>query len=166
MARVVLAPIMTLAVAALLAGCGGSPATQAEIAAQVSAAREPAEVRAGNLLLRASIAPTVDMGSTVAQRYGITPGPRTVLLLVSLHRVDGTDEVPIVTTPSAGVRDLRGVRSQVALREVRYDDFIEYVGEVRVTPPDTLSFDISADLGSDKTIELRFNRDVFPPGRR
>lgn len=148
----------------LLAACGGTPATQDEIADQVRASREPAEVQVGDLLVRASIAPTASLGGPIAARYGVTPSPRTVMLLVGVRRVEGTDEVSLPATLVAHVRDLRGVRTPITLHEVRSDGFIDYVGEVRIAPPDTLSFEIVAEH-EGTPVELRFSRDVFPPQR-
>lgn len=148
---------------ALLAACGGTPATQQEIAAQVNAAREPAEARAGDVLVRASIAPAASLGAAIAARYGVERDARNVLLLVGVRRIDGADEAPIPATLTATVRDLRGVPRPVALREVRADGFIDYVADVRVHPPDTLAFEIVVDAGDGVRVPLRFSRDVFPP---
>ena len=149
----------------LLAACGGTPATQEEIAAQMNAAREPAEARVGDVLVRASIAPSASLGDAIARRYGIERDPRTVLLLVGVRRIEGNAEASLPATLTARVRDLRGVRSRIALREIRSDGFIDYAGEVRVAPPDTLSFEIEAQLEDGTVLPLRFNRDVFPPTR-
>lgn len=147
----------------LFAGCGGRPATEQEIAAQLNAAREPAQAQVGDLLLRASISPTSSLSETIASRYGVARSPRTVLLLVGVRRVDGTTETSVPATLDAGFRDLRGVQRAIALREVRSDGFIDYVGEVRVSPPDTLTFDITADAGDDGGVRLEFSREVFRP---
>lgn len=149
--------------ALLLAACGGRPASQDEIAAQMNAAREPAEVQVGDLRLQASIAPTASLNDAIAARYGVQRDPRNVLLLVGVRRVDGNAETPLSAVLEAGARDLRGVRRQVEMREVRSDGFIDYVGEVRVAPPDTLTFDIIADAGEAGMARLEFTREVFRP---
>ncbi|WP_165967341.1 DUF4426 domain-containing protein [Luteimonas aestuarii] len=156
--------LLTAATATLLlAACGGRPASQDEIAAQMNAAREPAEVQSGDLRLQASIAPTSSLNDAIAARYGVQRNARTVLLLVGARRVDGNVEASLPATLQVGVRDLRGVRRPVGMREVRSDGFIDYVGEVRVAPPDTLTFDILADAGEAGAARLEFTREVFRP---
>jgi hypothetical protein len=153
--------IMLLALAS--PGCGGRAVPQDERAAQANAAREPAEAQVGALRLRASIAPTASLGEAIATRYGVARDPRSVLLLVGARRVDGGDEVPLPASLDVGVRDLRGVRRAVPMREVRSDGFIDYVGEIRVAPPDTLSFDVSADAGEAGVARLEFTREIYRP---
>src|SRR5690606_11547942 len=103
----------------LLAACGGTARNPDDIAAQVQAAREPAEARAGDLLLRASIAPTSALGDAIAQRYGVSANPHSILLLVGARRIEGGSEVPIPAHLRVVARDLRGVRTTVPLHEVR-----------------------------------------------
>lgn len=161
--RPVLATLAALAMPVLLAACGARPASQEELAAQLGAARAPAEARAGDLVVRASIAPTASLGDAIAARYGVSRNPRTVLLLVGVRREDGNGETSLPAVLEAGVRDLRGARRPVELREVRSEGFIDYVGEVQVAPPDTLSFDIVADAGDAGMARLAFSREVFRP---
>ncbi len=154
-----------LVIACLLAACGGQRTTADEAADQLNASREPAEAQAGDVLVRASIAPTASLSESIASRYGVARNPRTVLLLVGVRRVDGAEETSLPATLTVGARDLRGVRRVVELREIRVDGFIDYVGEVRTTPPDTLTFDVLAETDDGRQVELRFNRDVFAPSR-
>lgn len=161
-------PVTCLLLACLMTACGGTASTAEEIAEQVNAAREPAETQTGDLLLRASIAPTAALGEAITSRYGVQSDPRTVLLLAGVRRidgVDGVDEVSVPATLSATARDLRGVCQTIAMNEVRLDGFIDHVGEVRITPPDTLGFEIVATTADGSTLELRFNREVFPAQR-
>lgn len=154
-----------LLLACLTSACGGTASTAEEIAEQVNAAREPAEAQVGDILVRASIAPTAALGEAITSRYGLEPNPRTVLLLVGVRRVEGVDEVSVPATLVATVRDLRGVRHDVTLKELRIDGFIDYVGEIRIAPPDTLGFGITATTDDGITVDLRFSRDVFPARR-
>lgn len=154
-----------LVIVSLLAGCGGQRTTADEIADQLTASREPAEAQVGDVLVRASISPTASLSESIASRYGVARSPRTVLLLVGVRRIDGTEEMSLPATLTVGARDLRGVRRMIDLREIRVDGFIDYVGEVRTSPPDTLTFDVVAETDDGRQVELRFNRDVFPPSR-
>ena len=153
---------IAMLVLGLLAACGGTPMPAEERARHVQAAREPAEVQAGDLRIRASIAPTAALSGIVARQYGVRPDPDTVLLLVGVRRVEGADEIPLPASVTATVRDLRGVQQAVALREVRSEGFIDYAGDVRIAPPDTLTFDIAVETPGGDASTLRFSRDVFP----
>lgn len=152
-----------IVIVTLLAACGGTPMSAEERARHVQAAREPAERQVGDLRIRASIAPTAALNEVVANQYGVRPDPHTVLLLVGVRRVEGADEVSLPAGVIATVRDLRGVQRPVALREVRNEGFIDYAGDVRIAPPDTLTFDIAVDVDGSTAATLRFSRDVFPP---
>lgn len=155
--------LLAAAAAMLVGACGGRPASQAEMAAQMQAAREPAEVQVGALRLQAGIAPSASLSDAIALRYGVQRNPRTVLLLIGVRQAQGDAEISLPSTLDVGVRDLRGVRRSVDLREVRNEEFIDYVGEVRVAPPDTLTFAIVANAGEAGTARLEFTREVFRP---
>ena len=152
-----------LCVAGALAGCGADPASRADLAAQAQAARQPAELQVGDVRIHASLAPTASLDAAVAGRYGIEPGRDVQLLLVGVRRGPVHDEASLPARVEVRVRDLRGVRQDVPMREVRADGFVDYVGSVRVAPPDTLAFEVAVRRdGADAPDVLRFSRDVFP----
>lgn len=153
------------AIAALLAlaACGGDPAGRPDLAAHVEAARQPAELRVGDTRIHATLTPTATLNATIAGRYGVTPGRNAQLLLVGVRQGPLHAEASLPARITARARDLRGVWQDVPLREVRADGFIDYVGTVRATPPDTLGFEIVVRReGADTPDVLRFDRDIFP----
>ncbi len=152
-----------LAALGLLAGCGRDPSATGELAAHADAARQPAELQVGDVRIHASLAPTATLNSAIAERYGVVSGRSAQLLLVGVRQGPAGEEVSLPAQVTARVRDLRGVSQDVALREVRSDGFIDYAGTVRVTPPDTLAFEIIVRRdGAAAPDVLRFSRDVFP----
>ena len=156
--------LLPLALCALcaLAACGGSPDGQAESAAQAAAARQPATLGTGGVRISASLAPTAALSPAIAQRYGVDRERRSQLLLVGLREGPEDAETPVQARVTARARDLRGVWQDVAMRELRSEGFIDYVGTVRVDPPDTLSLEISVQRSGAETPELlRFSREVF-----
>ena len=113
--------------------------------------------------IHASLAPTAWLNADIASRYGIEPDRDVQMLLVGVRRGPLHDETSLPARVQVQVRDLRGVRQVVPMHEVRADGFIDYVGSVRVAPPDTLAFEVSVlREGSDTPDVLRFSRDVFP----
>lgn len=147
----------------LLAGCGDSPGDQADRAAQATASRQPAELALGDLRISASVAPTAPLSALIADRYGVTPDRDVQLLLVGLRQGPAHDETSVQAQVTVRVRDLRGVWQDVPMREVRSEGFIDYVGSVRVAPPDTLAFEVTVRRADTDTPDiLRFSRDVSP----
>ena len=161
--RRLLAPLV-LAAAVAMAACGAEPSARADLAAHAQAARLPADLQAGDVTIRASLAPTAALAPAIAQRYGVQPDRGVQLLLVGVRSGPADDEASLAARVGARARDLRGVWQQVPMHEVRSDGFIDYAGGVRVSPPDTLAVEVTVRLpGADAPLVLRFNRDILPP---
>ena len=151
-------------VALAVAACGVDPGSRTDLSTHADAARRPAELQHGELRIHASLAPTAGLNDTIPARYGVTRGRNVHLLLVGVRRGAPAEETPVAARIQARARDLRGVWQDIALREVRSDGFIDYVGSLRVAPPDTLAFEITVRAeGAAAPAVLRFSRDVFPP---
>jgi len=154
---------LALALPCAVAGCGRDPSAAGDLAVHAEAARQPAELQVGDVRIHASLAPTATLDAAIADRYGVVPGRSAQLLLVGVRQGPAGEEVSLPAQVTARVRDLRGVSQDVVLREVRSDGFIDYAGTVRVTPPDTLAFEITVRRdGAAAPDVLRFSRDVFP----
>lgn len=155
---------MALLLSALaLAGCSGTPAAAPD---KTLTTPQEASVRAGDIVVRANAMPTAALGAAVAQQYGIARDAKHALLLVGVRRGSDADETALPARVTASATDLLGKRQQIAMREVRSADFIDYVGSVAVIAPDTLRFDISVIPGpaiaaQEHPMRLRFNRDFF-----
>ncbi|WP_187471045.1 DUF4426 domain-containing protein [Luteimonas viscosa] len=153
--------VLTLVV---LSACGIDPSSRTDLAEHAEAARQPAELQVGDARIHASLAPTAALSPAIASRYGVDRGRDVQLLLVGVRQGPTGDEVSVPAQVVARVRDLRGVSQEVAMREVRSDGFIDYVGAVRVAPPDTLAFEVTVRReGADAPAVLRFSREVFAP---
>jgi hypothetical protein len=141
----------------ILGGCGGSPAPPATAAAQA-----PAVLQSGDVIIRASAVPTTVLGEAAAKQYGIERDPRTVLLLVGVRRGTESQETSLPARVRGSAIDLLGRRQQLELREIRNDGFIDYAGSVRISPPETLRFDLVIERDGAAPATLSFNRDFFP----
>ena len=156
----------TLCATAILCGCGGTSPTPPTMAA----APTPAVLQAGDVTIRASAVPTHALGEAVAQQYGIERDPRTVLLLVGVRRGSGTAETSLPARVRGSAVDLLGRRQEIAMREIRSDGpasgsgqgFIDYAGTVRISPPETLRFDLAIERDGAAPATLVFSRDFFP----
>ncbi len=156
-----LSATVALLAALAVAGCAGGtdPATTA---ARTSAMLEPAVLQRGDVSLRASVLPTSNLNATMAAQYGITPDDSEVLLLVGLRTGPESDERSLPATVTASATDLRGLRRDIALREIRSGDFVDYIGTTRAIAPETLRFDVSAQAADAAPLTLDFTRDFLP----
>ncbi|WP_190285584.1 DUF4426 domain-containing protein [Montanilutibacter psychrotolerans] len=148
--------------AVALAGCGREASTPSDSADQAAALREEAVLQAGDATVRASVIPTTNVGAAIATQYGIARSEDSVLLMVGVRQGPQATETSLPATVVASVRDLRGVRQAIAMREVRSGDSIDYVGTATVAAPDTLRFDILVQRQGKPEARLQFSRDIFP----
>lgn len=153
-------PMLAALVAALLlAACGAEPPVST--ADQASAPQE-AIVRTGDTTIRASVVQTSTLGAGVASQYGIRRAPGTVMLLVAVRTGDDGDEAAVPARVTATATDLRGQRQDIAMRELRVGDLLDYVGTVETTLPDTLRFDVTIVREGGATSSMQFTREFFP----
>ena len=137
--------------------CGGNPAPP-----QRREAQPPAEARVGDITVRATTLPTLQLNDAMARAYGVSPSESSVLLVVGLRRGPQSNETSVPGTVTATASDLLGKRQQVALRAVDSGGYIDHVGVVRVAMPDTLRFRIEASPQGAPAATLAFHRDFFP----
>lgn len=149
--------LLAAALASCLAACGGKPAMPPSAEAQA-----PAELRTGDVLLRATTLPTLRLGEAMARQYDVERDADRVLLVVGLRRGPVARETSVPGRVSARVTDLLGNRQAIALREIRSDGYVDYVGTVAVSMPDTLRYEITAAPDGAPVATLRFHRDYFP----
>ena len=142
----------------LLAACGSPSPPEGH----ASATMEEAVARAGDVTIRASVVPTASLNPAVARQYGIEPDGGSVLLLVGVRRGPDMQQASLPARVTATATDLRGMRTAITMREIRSGDFIDYAGTVRLTPPETLRFDLEVELAAGAPSSLSFSRDVYP----
>jgi hypothetical protein len=143
----------------LLAGCGGGPS--APTPARPAATSE-AVSRVGDVTVRANVVQTSALGEQVARGYGIERDAGTILLLVTVRQGDDADAVALPAKVTARATDLRGRRHDIAMRELRSGEFVDYIGTVRTDLPETLRFDVTVERPGDARSELQVTRDFQP----
>lgn len=149
---------LPLLLAVLLVACGGkapSPATPAS-------AQQEAVIRSGDVTIRATAMPTASLSSEIASRYGIERSDSTVMLLVGVRRGEDAQETALPATITATATNLSGQRQTMALRELRSDGLLDYVGTVEVNLPDTLRFDLVVVPEGGTSSTLQFSREFYP----
>ncbi len=140
-----------------LAACGGQPAPPP------AEAQPPAELRTGDVTVRATTLPTLQLNDAMARAYGVQREAGSVLLVVGLRRGPQSSEASVPGTVSASASDLLGKRQQITLRAVDSGGYVDHVGVVRVSMPDTLRFRVEARPQAASPATLEFHRDFFPP---
>jgi hypothetical protein len=148
----VLAPLMLCMV---LAGCGGDAPKPAP---RIDAPQE-AVSRVGDVTVRANVLVTEGLGEAMAQQYGIERDPGTVMLLVSVRKGPEGRDTALPATIDATVANLQGQRRTLAMREIRSGDYVDYVGTAKVSPPDTLRFDLKIVREGGAASTMTFSRD-------
>jgi len=151
--------VLALLLAVAMAGCGGNapaPATPAP------PAQPEAVSKIGEVTIRATALQTAALTPEVASRYGISRGDRTVMLLVGVRQGPEMQETALPATITATVTNLSGQRQQIAMRELRSGDLLDYVGTAETSLPDTLRFDLTIVREGGASSTMQFTREFYP----
>lgn len=156
----------TLCAAILLSGCGDDAPKPAK---RIDTPQE-AITRIGDVSIRANVMRTANLNEAVARGYGIQRSDRTLMLLVSVRQGPDGQDIALPATIRASVANLHGQRRDIEMRELRTGDpgagptqtLIDYVGTVDVSPPDTLSFDLTIAREGAAPASMQFSREFTP----
>ncbi len=118
--------------------------------------------RVGDVTIRANVLPTANLNDSVARGYGIPRSDNTLLLLVAVRQGPDGRETALPATITTDVTTLQGQRTEIAMRELRTGELVDYVGTVDISPPDTLNFDIKIVREGAATETMTFSRDFAP----
>lgn len=150
-----LAASLLIGCALLLSACGDDAPKPAR---QIDTPQE-AVSRIGDVTIRANVLRTANLNEAMARGYGIPRSEDTLLLLVAVRKGPDGQDIALPATIQASVIDLRGQRRDIAMRELRTGELVDYVGTVDVSPPDTLSFDLKIVREGGATSLMQFSRD-------
>lgn len=142
-----------------LSACSG-PQTSPPTAA--GAGSEEAIATAGDVTVRASAIQTSTLDDAVARQYGIARDPRTVMLLIAVRKGSGDNESSLPARITASASGLTGAKQDIAMRELRTGELLDYIGTVETTLPETLRFDVAVVREDGAISTLRFNREFYP----
>lgn len=152
-------PTLTLCCLALtvLVACGGGDKPRP---ARKLDAVQDAVARVGDLTVRANAVSTAHLGKGMAKQYGITRADDTVLLIVSVRQGPDGQDVAVPADVSVTARTLSGTPAPLPLREVRTGELVDHVGTFKVTPPDTLTFDVKVARDGKQVASLTLTREI------
>ena len=158
-------PLLCLLLLALVA-CSNPAPPKVDAATSTSASSEGAQAdavtRIGDVSIRASVIQTSMLNEPVAREYGITRDPKTVLLLVAVRQGPDATATALPASITASATDLRGGKQDIAMRELKSGDLVDYIGTVGTTLPDTLRFDITVVRAGGATSTMQLQREFFP----
>jgi hypothetical protein len=153
--------IASLAFAFAFAGCGNhASSSTATAAATAGTVVNAATAISNGITLRASVVETADLQESVARGYGIAREPNQALLLLAVRNAQGDNATPV--SLQATVSDLKGGTRPLPLREIRAGDFVDRIGLVPVSAPDTLTFEVRAQLAPGSSSTVRLSREFYP----
>jgi hypothetical protein len=153
---------IALCFALALAACGHDTTSSATATAATTAgdAASDATATSNGITLRANVVETQDLQESVASGYGIAREPNQALLLLTVRDAKGDNATPV--SLQASVSDLKGGQRPLPLREIRVGDFVDRIALVPVAAPDTLTFEVRAQLTPGATSTVRLSRDFYP----
>ncbi|HEY0662537.1 MAG TPA: DUF4426 domain-containing protein [Lysobacter sp.] len=143
-----------------LGACSREAAAPASPAA--SSQQQEAVSRIGDVTIRASVMQTSTLAEAVAAQYGIARDDHSVMLLVAVRQGAEAQETALPARITATVTDLRGQRRDIAMRELRSGELLDYVGTTEIALPDTLRFDLGITREGGATSTMQFTREFYP----
>ena len=151
-----------LCVVFALASCdrGDTPSRAPMAATTPGDAANGATASSNGITLRANVVETQDLQESVAAGYGIARQPNQALLLLTVRDANGDNATPV--SLQATVSDLKVGGRPLQLQEIRVGKFVDRIGLVPVNAPDTLTFDVRAQLTPTSTSTVRVSRDFYP----
>lgn len=144
----------------ILSACSGStpPATPAATAADSG----EATATVGDVSIRANALQTSALNEAVARQYGIERSDKTVMLLVAVRKGSGAAETSLPAKITASATGLTGGKQDIAMRELRAGELLDYIGTVETTLPETVRFEVTVVREDGATSALKFNREFYP----
>ena len=130
--------------------------------APVSAAENMLE--SGDFVIHYNALPTTLLSAEVARGYGITRSANRALLNVSVQRRgdDGSSAATNAVVKAAATNP-NGQRQDLRPRRVQEGEAIYYLAEARISPQDTLLFELEITPdGTPQPVRLQFQQEFFP----
>ncbi|HTL14169.1 MAG TPA: DUF4426 domain-containing protein [Thermomonas sp.] len=115
----------------------------------------------GGAVLHASSMSLAELNPSVARRYGIVAGRQGLLLLVTVRGPAGNAIDPGDLRLDARVAVLPEPARPLALRPIRTNRFIDYIGVVDATPPASVHFTLSATRNGEHD-DIATSAELYP----
>lgn len=152
--------LISLALAAMLAACGG-PGDNASVPEAQPAGATSADI--GDYIVHFSAQSTDQLPPDIARAYGIVRSKNRAMLNVSIIRE--SDSTSVAGNVTVKTVNLTGQLKNITMRKIEEPGdvtAIYYIGETPVANRETLIFDISVQPeGETASSEVRFKRQFY-----
>lgn len=136
----------------------------ATLYAPLAMAAELGVAKSGDLEMHCVAVPTSELTPEAAKEFNVVRDPQRGLLTVTIVRNQGQGRVQALQAQVfAGAINQNNLVSTIPVREVQKGDAVYYLGEFRVTPPDTLRFLVNANATHGKPLKAEFSRTFNAP---
>ena len=118
----------------------------------------------GTYELHYNAMPTYDLAPEVAKAYNIDRSKNRVLVTISVLKSSplGGMGQPVQAALDASAVNMSEQLSQIKMREIREGSAVYYIGEFRITPPDTLKFTVKVKpAGEKQENNIEFSQQFF-----
>jgi hypothetical protein len=117
----------------------------------------------GDLEMHCVAVPTSELTPEAAKTYNVEPRPgRGLLTITLLKRVRAGEAKSVPGQVYAGAVNQGNYLSSIPIREIREGNEVYYLGEYRVSAPDTLRFLVNANV-LGKAMKTEFTRTFNAP---
>ena len=149
--------LTALSSVAILSACGG-PGESADVPEAEPAGVTSADI--GDHVVHFSAQSTDQLPPEIARAYNIVRSKNRAMLTVSI--LEEATNTSIAGDVIVKTVNLTGQLKNVAMRQIREQDAVYYIGEVPVANRETLVFDIGVKPeGVDRPSQVRFKREFF-----
>ncbi len=116
----------------------------------------------GPLEIHYNAIPTDELLPEVARAYKIERSKTRGLLTISVLKQNNMGAAsPVPAKISVYATNLAGQLTYVDMREVKEGTAIYYLGEFRISPPETLRFNATVEVAGEPKREMLFNQQFF-----
>ena len=116
----------------------------------------------GNVEVHYNALTTDELLPEVARSYKIERSKTRGLLTIAVLKKNKMGVlVPSPASISVFATNLTQQLSQIPMREIKEGAAVYYLGEFRVAPPDTLTFNSTVEVKGDPKREVKFNQQFF-----
>lgn len=128
----------------------------------VSVAQAEQAEKFGNVEVHYNAMLSTDLLPDVAKAYKIDRSPTRGIVTISVLRKNAMGVTqPIPATLTAYMVNLSNQLGNIDMREIREGNAIYYLGEFRVSPPNTLKFTVTVEVAGDPRREVHFSQKFY-----
>jgi len=128
----------------------------------VPAAQAEQAEKFGNLEVHYNAMLSTDLLPDVAKAYKIDRSPTRGIVTISVLRKNAMGVAqPIPAKLTAYMVNLSNQLGNIDMREIKEGNAIYYLGEFRVSPPNTLKFTVTVEVAGDPKREVVFSQKFF-----